>query len=109
MQKMCQNLTVTVIMNMKTIDGVIMTIYMNMRKLHRFFVLIIIALGLLMAITGIMIKYMLFDAGMARYIHNNISVIFTAVLIIMTCSGAFMYSYPIYTRRKQKNAEKSES
>jgi hypothetical protein len=78
-----------------------MALFVTARKVHRYFVIIILLLGLLMAATGISMKYSVGDTGLARYLHNNISVIFTIVLLIMMCTGAYLYAYPAYMRRKQ--------
>jgi len=64
-------------------------------------VLVVLVLIAVMAITGLMMKYTVGDVGLARYIHNNMSVVFTIVLVIMAVTGLVMYVYPWYARRKR--------
>jgi len=81
-----------------------------MKKIHRFLVLIIIPLGLFMAGTGTLLKFPAFgakylsflDLGQIRYLHNQISVYFTAVLLLMMISGVWMYIY-IWLQGRRKN------
>lgn len=80
-----------------------MAIYILMRKLHRIFVPVIIFLALVMALTGIQMKYYIGDEGLARYIHNNVSIIFTIVLAVMIISGACLYLYPWISKRLGKS------
>ncbi len=83
--------------------------YMLSKKVHRIFVLIIIVLGAIMAVTGLDLKYPIVqDNGVLRFVHNNLSPFFTIVLAIMALTGAYLYFYPWYTKRKaQKAAEKT--
>ncbi len=83
-----------------------MAFYASARKIHRYFVLIILAIGGIMTVTGISLKYSIGDTLLTRFIHNNLSVVFTAVLVIMMFTGAFLYFYPGYIRKKQEKAEK---
>ena len=84
-----------------------MNLAITFRKIHRFFVLIIIALTAVMAFTGIAMKYTLFttDLAMLRYVHNNLSVLFTAVLVIMAVTGTYLYFFPWLMKRKQQKAQ----
>ena len=60
----------------------------------------------MMAITGILLKYPLWinslniDIGLIRFIHNNLSILFTLILVLMTISGIVMYIYPIMKMKK---------
>lgn len=78
------------------------------RKLHRFFVLIIFAMILIMAGTGLMLKYYWqpfgLDLRMIRSLHNQMSGIFTIVLSLMALSGIYMYFFP-YIQAAQKKRE----
>jgi uncharacterized iron-regulated membrane protein len=84
-----------------------MNLAITFRKIHRFFVLIIIALTAVMAFTGIAMKYSLLttDLAMLRYVHNNLSVLFTAVLVIMAVTGTYLYFFPWLMKRKQKKMQ----
>jgi hypothetical protein len=62
--------------------------------------------GLLLKYTSLASKYLPFvDLGLTRYIHNNLSVLFTIVLVIMALSGIVMYFYPWYVKRRQNKTE----
>ena len=77
-------------------------LYLWSRQLHRILVLIITALGLIMALTGFLLKYSSFAAshlkfinlGLVRYLHNQLSPFFGLVLILMVLTGLFMYLFP---------------
>lgn len=72
------------------------------KKIHRIFVAAVILLGTIMAATGIVLKYVGDSLGVVRYIHGNMSPYFTALLMVMMATGAYMYIYPWYLRRKTK-------
>ena len=88
-------------------------VYMISRKIHRILVLIILVLGLLMTITGILLKYTSIateyltriDLNFVRYLHNQLSTYFGAILILMTITGIWMYFYPSWTAHKAKNRQ----
>jgi hypothetical protein len=81
-----------------------------LRLLHRVFVIIISTVSLVMAGTGIAMKYPnivlrlvpVLDLGMVRSIHNQLSFVFTFVLFCMVISGLYMYFYPIIIKRIPK-------
>jgi hypothetical protein len=81
-----------------------------MKQVHRFLALIILVLGLLMIVTGLLMKYTVFVASnlnfislsFVRYLHNNLSTYFSVVLFIMIITGAWMYFYPGWLARKQR-------
>jgi hypothetical protein len=83
------------------------------RKIHRFFVLIIVILGFPMSITGAVMKYpQLFpfmDYSLARQTHNTISGLFSPVLAIMSVTGLFMYLYPFLIKTFRKNSPPGQS
>ncbi len=78
-------------------------IYLYARAIHRFLVIIISFLTLIMAGTGIILHQSSegenlpknIDVNLARYIHNQLSVLFTVVLVLMALSGIIMYIYPL--------------
>jgi len=91
--------------------------YSFSRKLHRYLVLIMLALLLVMAGTGAMMRYprwfgwlpSWFTLSKARYLHGNVSTYFTIVVVIMALTGAYMYFYPLWQEHKQKrNLNKTE-
>lgn len=69
------------------------------RKIHRLLVLMISAAGLVMAITGVAIKYQIGDTGQMRFVHSQMSVIFTVIFIFMTLTGLTMYLFPLLRRK----------
>jgi hypothetical protein len=77
-------------------------LYLVAKSIHRYLVIIITVLTILMAGTGIAIKYNvgIFDLPLTRYIHNNLSVVFTVALILMMLSGIIMYVFPLIRNRK---------
>lgn len=76
-------------------------LYLLAKKIHRLLVLLITFLTVVMAGTGILMKYSIavIDLGMTRYIHNKLSVIFTVTLGLMALTGLLMYLIP-YWRSK---------
>lgn len=88
-------------------------LYVLARKLHRLFVLAIVALGLAMTITGIFLRYPAFaekifpslNLTLVRFLHNKLSVFFTITLALMSLTGLVMYLYPIILKRKRKQEQ----
>lgn len=82
--------------------------YLFSKKIHRLLVFVVIVLGLFMMASGLMLKYTAFvidnlkfiDLIMIRYLHNSVSVIFTAVLFVMMLTGVLMYFLPMMIRKK---------
>lgn len=76
------------------------------KKIHRTLVLIIITLSILMAGTGLLMKYSLTwlgnDLSKIRYLHNQLSLIFAAVLLLMIITGFAIYLLPYLIARKAK-------
>ncbi len=78
-------------------------------KIHRANVLVIITLSLIMAGTGLLLKYpaiadsiTLIDLGLVRYLHNQISVLFVASLLVMILSGLYMFAWSWIHRHQRK-------
>lgn len=94
--------------------------YLLSKKIHRILVVLMLFLTLIMAGTGIMLKYLSFfdrhfhfiDLGLVRYLHNSLSVVFTIVLLLMALSGTLMYFIPYIQSRKAiippKNNEQNQ-
>jgi hypothetical protein len=63
-----------------------------------------------MTTTGILLKfpkiasdYLTFiNIGFVRYLHNQLSTYFGIVLFLMILTGAWMYFYPIWKQKKNK-------
>jgi len=78
------------------------------KKIHRIFLFATTFVVLIMGMTGFFIKYTniaerfgFIDLVRARYIHNQLSPWLNGLLLIMIITGAIMYFYPWYTKRKQ--------
>lgn len=86
------------------------SLYLFSKKIHRLMLLLVSFLIILMAITGTQMKYSIslgLDLGMVRYIHSQISVLFTIVLFIMMISGLLMYFLP-YIKQRQTVKQTNE-
>ena len=80
------------------------------KKFHRLLVLPISLLTIIMALTGMFLKepfnnFDFIDYGLTRYVHNQISTIFTLILILMSLTGIILYFVPAL-RLKQVNDQK---
>ena len=78
-------------------------VYLWCKKIHRYLVLAIATLGILMGGTGYMMHentYILLPAAQIRTLHNNFSVTFAVVLGVMTLTGLYMFIFP-YLKAKQ--------
>ena len=69
------------------------------QKIHRLLVLMVSTAGLVMAVTGLAIKYQIGDAGQMRFVHSQMSVIFTVLLVAMVLTGLNMYLFPLLRRK----------
>jgi hypothetical protein len=72
-------------------------LYLLAKKIHRFFVLLIIITGFTMMITGITMylqQYGFLDPIVVRYIHNKLSILFTIALGVMMVTGFYIYIFP---------------
>lgn len=83
------------------------------KKIHRLLVLLIIILGLIMVITGTLLKFTIItreyltsiDLVQVRSLHRATSTYFSITFGLMMMTGAWMYGYTIYkkmTATKQK-------
>ncbi|MFA5126808.1 MAG: hypothetical protein WC465_02280 [Patescibacteria group bacterium] len=86
-----------------------MNIYLISRKVHRYLTLVTACSGLIMMITGLILKYPhLFDFlnfSLAQYLHNQMSIIFGILLLGMAISGLIMYFLPIIKANSQKDKQ----
>lgn len=86
-------------------------LYLNSRKLHLILVIPIAVLTLLMAGTGILLKYPQYsfgfiDPNLIRYLHNQLSSFFTIFLGFMTLSGLVMFAMPYLRKMKSRTVTK---
>jgi uncharacterized iron-regulated membrane protein len=80
-----------------------MALNIKMRKIHSAFGMITILLTIIMAFTGLDLKYnFIADSGIYRFVHNNISPVFTIFLVVLAITGCYLYFYPYLMRRKLK-------
>ncbi len=85
-------------------------LFLIARKIHRLLVLIITALMLVMAGTGVVMRYPAFflekfpklNAGQLRFVHNKISTYFSVILALMVITGLYMYLHQWWARRKAR-------
>ncbi|MEK7611565.1 MAG: hypothetical protein AAB486_04315 [Patescibacteria group bacterium] len=80
--------------------------YLLARKIHRYLVIIMIVLSLIMAGTGILLKYSFIsakltfiDLGLVRFLHNNLSPFFSFILFLMAVTGSFLFLFPYLPKR----------
>jgi len=81
-------------------------LYLTAKTVHRYFVLITLVTGILMALTGICIyagQYFIFDAILIRYVHNKLSILFTVVLGIMMVTGTYLFLFPYFPMKNPVN------
>lgn len=71
------------------------------RKIHRLFVLLTSVIVLIMATTGIILKYPIVfsnlsfvDIGLIRFLHNSLSPYFAFILLVMVVTGLILYIGP---------------
>lgn len=84
--------------------------YIFSRKIHRIFILVISVLTILMAGTGVLLKYTFvaakfsfIDLGLIRWIHNQMSLFFSITLVGMMLTGVVMYVFPLIQTSKPTN------
>ncbi|NTU73303.1 hypothetical protein HGB07_03995 [Candidatus Roizmanbacteria bacterium] len=81
--------------------------YLWSKKIHRVLMFVISITTIIMGTTGILLKYSFvttkflpfIDLGAMRYVHNNVSPLFTILLVTMAVTGIYMYFYPILQKR----------
>lgn len=86
-------------------------IYLTSKKVHRFLVISIVILALIMSLTGMLLKFPQIAAvftfislSSARNLHSQVSFFFSLCLFLMAASGLILYLYPFYL--KQRNQTK---
>ncbi len=69
------------------------------RKFHRLCVSLIVIFGVVMMVTGTMMKFGLDTTGSARLLHNLLSPVFAFIFVIMMLTGLVMYIQPWVIKR----------
>ncbi len=64
------------------------------RKLHRLCVSLIVTFGVVMLVTGTMMKFGLDAVGSARLLHNLLSPAFSIIFVVMMLTGLVLYIQP---------------
>jgi len=78
-------------------------LFLFFKKVHRYLVMLIIMTGLVMIITGIMLylgQFLIFDSYTVGWIHNNISIFFAVILLIMMITGFYLFIFPYLPVKK---------
>jgi len=84
------------------------SLYLWAKKIHRWSLLVIILLTLIMAGTGTLMKYpglgelVNADFGLVRYVHREMSGWFSLAMAIMILTGLGMYFIPEIIKSQQK-------
>lgn len=86
-----------------------MGLYLFTKRVHRWLVLIIMFLTIVMGGTGLLLKYprvntayfSVLDPTLVRLVHSQLSAWFAAVLALMVVSGLVMYFFPVWQKHKQ--------
>lgn len=72
--------------------------YLWSRKIHRFLVVLMVILGLIMLVTGSAMKYdavaAVIDPIQSRLLHNFTSAFFAPVFLAQLLTGGYMYLHP---------------
>ena len=76
------------------------------RKTHRLLVVVVVTLGLIMMITGAVMKYpdlvTFIYPFAARQLHGFVCTFFFIVLFVMMATGGFLYLFPWFTKQLSK-------
>ncbi len=87
-------------------------LFLLSKKIHRWSLLVTVLLTLIMGSTGMLLKYpnlgeiVNIDLGLIRYIHREMSVLFSVALIIMATTGLAMYFIPeLLNKARQSNSK----
>lgn len=79
-------------------------LYLWSKKIHRYLVLIVFILGMVMIGSGYMMNqnsYFSFSPMSVRYIHNAISIVFSITLGIMMLTGLYLFLFPYFPVKKE--------
>lgn len=75
------------------------TIYLWSKKVHRYLVLVMVILTVIMAGTGYMMHegtYVLLPAAQIRTMHDTFSIMFTIILGLMSLTGIYLFLFPYF-------------
>lgn len=82
-------------------------LYLYARAIHRSLVLLITVATIVMAGSGMVLKNprigqaLNLNLSLVRGLHNNFSLVFTILLLIMIVSGVIMYLFPLFKSQKK--------
>lgn len=68
-------------------------LYIYSRKVHRLLVIFVTVFGLIMSVTGTLMKFHLADSSLYS-LHDFCSLIFTGVFGLMLLTGLYLYIFP---------------
>lgn len=78
------------------------------KKIHRWLVVLMVLAALVMTVSGTILKFpgLFFTWGVnvqfIRFLHNQFSVVFSLLLLIMSVTGLYMYYFPIWQQRRSR-------
>jgi hypothetical protein len=78
-------------------------LFLFCKKIHRYLVFIILITGLCMMASGLCMyfnTYFFFRPGAIRSLHNNLSLLFTIVLGLMSLTGFYLFLFPYLPVKK---------
>lgn len=79
------------------------TVYLWSKKIHRYLVLVVVLLGIVMIASGYMMhegSYFFFSPAAVRSVHNAISIVFSVTLGIMMLTGLYLFLFPYFPVKK---------
>lgn len=92
------------------------SLYLLSKRFHRYLVLIILGLTLVMAGTGLIMRYPSWfawlpawlDMGKVRFLHGQVSTYFAIAMVVMALTGGYMYFHTLWVQRKQERAQEQQ-
>jgi cytochrome b subunit of formate dehydrogenase len=83
--------------------------YLISKRIHRIIVFPLVILMLIMSLSGMVLKFprvlgFAVNPSFASYVHNQVSVFFSALLFGMAITGLVLYLYPIIKKRQSNGS-----
>lgn len=78
--------------------------YLWCKRIHRYLVLATLVTSLFMIATGIMMhegEYIILSAATIRFLHNQMSILFSIELGIMLFTGSYLFIFPYLPVQKE--------
>lgn len=75
------------------------------KKIHRYLVLLMVILGIVMMGSGYMMKqnsYLILSPGGIRSVHNTASLFFSIILGVMIITGLYLFLFPYLPVNKEE-------